>query len=91
MKLNCRNWVLRIGLILWGVLVVTTGFSNQAAAAIVGSPFGACGGVQGAPNCHGKTISCLAHTYGGINNAASTLNYSSVEDLQNAVRTYCGN
>ena len=41
------------------------------------------------PNCHGKTISALAHQFGGIAAAASTLGASNVPALQQAVDLYC--
>lgn len=47
-------------------------------------------GIPGEPNCHGKCVSALAQKYNGINAAATTLRFSSVSALQNAVRTYCG-
>jgi hypothetical protein len=46
-------------------------------------------GTPGQPNCHGKTISALAHQFGGIDAAASGLGFSSVAALQNAIRTFC--
>jgi hypothetical protein len=52
------------------------------------SPFA---GTPGAANCHGKTVSALAQTYGGLANASSALGYASVADLQNAITSYCGN
>jgi hypothetical protein len=47
-------------------------------------------GTPGRANCHGKSISALAHQFGGINAAASTLGFSSVEALQDTVRAFCG-
>jgi len=46
-------------------------------------------GTPGQPNCHGQTISALAHQFGGINAAASALGFSSVQALQNAVKLFC--
>ena len=45
----------------------------------------------GRPNCHGQCISALARDHGGIAQAASDLGFSSVADLQTAVRAFCGN
>ena len=47
-------------------------------------------GTPGTPNCVGVTDSALAHTYGGIAHAATSLGYESVLALQNAVKAYCG-
>jgi hypothetical protein len=41
------------------------------------------------PNCHGRTISALAHQFGGIKAAASALGFSSVQALQNAFGLFC--
>ncbi len=41
-------------------------------------------GTPGRANCHGKTISALAHQFGGVAAAASGLGFSSVEALQDA-------
>ena len=46
-------------------------------------------GTRGRPNCHGKTISSLAHQFGGIKAAASALGFSSVQALQNAFGLFC--
>jgi len=50
---------------------------------------GAPGAVPGNPNCHGKCISFLAQTDGGIKKAAGNLGYASVKDLQDAVKDFC--
>jgi hypothetical protein len=47
-------------------------------------------GRPGNANCHGKSVSALAHQFGGIDAAASALGFSSVADLQDAIRTFCG-
>lgn len=47
-------------------------------------------GVPGSPNCIGKSISSLAHAYGGIAHAAPALGYASVSALQGAIGSYCG-
>ena len=47
-------------------------------------------GVPGKANCHGKSISALAHQFGGIHDAASALGFSSVEELQQAFKVFCG-
>jgi len=46
-------------------------------------------GTPGKANCHGQSVSALARQYGGLNNAATTLGYSSVSTLQEAVTAYC--
>jgi hypothetical protein len=46
-------------------------------------------GVPGKANCHGKSISALAHQFGGIHAAASALGFSSVDELQEAFRVFC--
>jgi hypothetical protein len=46
-------------------------------------------GTPGQPNCHGQTISSLAHQFGNVNTAASSLGFSSVKSLQNGVSLFC--
>jgi len=46
-------------------------------------------GSPGEANCHGQSVSALAKKYGGINNAAAALGYSSVQVLKNEIATYC--
>jgi hypothetical protein len=46
-------------------------------------------GTPGRPNCHGKTVSALAHEFGGIRNAALRLGFASVAALQNGIRVFC--
>jgi hypothetical protein len=46
-------------------------------------------GQPGRPNCHGKTISALAHQFGGVDSAAEALGFSSVNELQNAFAGFC--
>jgi hypothetical protein len=46
-------------------------------------------GTPGRPNCHGQTISALAKQFGGIDSAASSLGFSSVESLQDAFTMFC--
>jgi hypothetical protein len=48
-------------------------------------------GVPGNANCHGVSVSALAHQYGNIAKAAKALGFNSVNDLQNAIRGFCGN
>jgi len=52
---------------------------------------GAAGVTPGNPNCHGKCVSFLAKTHGGIDSASSDLGFASVEDLQDAIHAFCGN
>jgi hypothetical protein len=46
-------------------------------------------GTPGRANCHGKSISALAHQFGGLDAAASALQFSSVETLQGGVEAFC--
>jgi len=46
-------------------------------------------GTPGRPNCHGKSISALAHQFEGLDAAASALGFSSVEALQEAFDAFC--
>jgi hypothetical protein len=46
-------------------------------------------GIPGRPNCHGKTVSAMAHEFGGIRNAAFSLGFSSVAALQNGIAVFC--
>jgi len=47
-------------------------------------------GTAGNANCHGKSVSALAKQFVGLNAAAATLGFSSVEALQDAIKTFCG-
>ena len=46
-------------------------------------------GTPGNANCHGKSVSALGRQYGGLNAAAATLGYPSVQALQNAIMEVC--
>jgi hypothetical protein len=46
-------------------------------------------GTPGQPNCHGQSISALAHQFGGIDAAASALGFSSVGQLQAGFALFC--
>ncbi len=46
-------------------------------------------GTPGRANCHGKSVSALAHQFGGFDAAASALGFSNVEALQDALRQFC--
>lgn len=46
-------------------------------------------GMPGRANCHGKSISALAHQFEGLDAAASALGFSSVEALQDAFKAFC--
>jgi hypothetical protein len=46
-------------------------------------------GTPGEPNCHGKTISAMAHEFGGIKHAALSLGFFSVDALQDGVSKFC--
>ena len=47
-------------------------------------------GRPGRANCHGKSISALARQFGGLDSAASALGFSSVKELQEAIKDFCG-
>ena len=46
-------------------------------------------GTPGEANCHGKTISALAHEFGSTYSAASSLGFSSVQALQDGFTLFC--
>jgi len=46
-------------------------------------------GTPGRANCHGKSVSGLAHQFRGISAAASSLGFSSVAALQDGLRAFC--
>jgi len=46
-------------------------------------------GTPGKANCHGQTISALAHEFGGLQGASSAFGSSSVQAVQNAVVLFC--
>jgi hypothetical protein len=46
-------------------------------------------GTPGKANCYGKSVSALAKQYGGLNNPAEALGFSSVNALQNAIVEFC--
>ena len=46
-------------------------------------------GVPGKANCHGKTVSALAHQFGGLDAATASLGFSSVEQLQDTFIGFC--
>jgi uncharacterized repeat protein (TIGR03803 family) len=46
-------------------------------------------GLQGQPDCVGKSASPLAQKYGGLSAAAAALGYADVQALQNAIKAYC--
>jgi hypothetical protein len=46
-------------------------------------------GTPGQSNCHGQSISALAHQFGGIDAAASALGFSSVRGLQDGFSLFC--
>jgi hypothetical protein len=46
-------------------------------------------GTPGAANCHGKSISGLAQEFGGVDSAASSLGFSSVQALQDGFTLFC--
>jgi hypothetical protein len=46
-------------------------------------------GTPGNPNCHGTTVSAMAHEFGGIQKAALSLGFVSVHALQNGIAAFC--
>jgi hypothetical protein len=46
-------------------------------------------GTPGAANCQGKSISGLAQEFGGVDSAASSLGFSSVQALQDGFTLFC--
>jgi hypothetical protein len=46
-------------------------------------------GTPGRANCHGKSVSALAHQFGGLDAAASALGFASVEALHDAFKAFC--
>jgi hypothetical protein len=46
-------------------------------------------GTPGQANCHGKSVSAVAHQFGGFDAAAAALGFSSVNALQDALKTFC--
>jgi hypothetical protein len=47
-------------------------------------------GTPGKADCHGKSVSALAKQFGGLNAAATALWFPGVQQLQNAIQTFCG-
>ncbi len=45
--------------------------------------------IPGEPNCHGESASALARQFRGIDAAASTLGFSSVDALQDSFKAFC--
>jgi hypothetical protein len=75
------DW-LRIGTDITGQAPVNMTFS-LAGETIPGA------GTPGRPNCRGKTVSAIAHEFGGLQKAASSLGFSSVDALQNSIAAFC--
>jgi hypothetical protein len=46
-------------------------------------------GTPGQTNCRGKSVAALAHQFGGLDGAASTLGFSSVNELQETLGEFC--
>jgi len=46
-------------------------------------------GTPGRANCHGKSVSALAHQFGSLHAAAAALGFPSVGALQDAFKTFC--
>jgi hypothetical protein len=56
----------------------------------VSACFGVTGVTPGKANCHGKCVEFLANADGGIKKASRDLGYASVDDLQDAIKAFCG-
>ena len=65
------------------------GLNQNFALEIGATPLPPFAGTPGQPNCSGQSVSALAQQFGGISNAAATLGFSSVSDLQSAIETFC--
>jgi hypothetical protein len=73
-----------------GIIAVVGGYGDNGfagAAWVYTKP--AFAGTPGKANCHGKSVSALARQYSGLNAAAATLGYPSVQALQNAIMEFC--
>jgi hypothetical protein len=46
-------------------------------------------GTPGVSNCHGQTTAALARQFGGVDSAASSLGFSSVQALQDGFTVFC--
>lgn len=46
-------------------------------------------GSPGEANCHGTTVSALAHEFGSIDAAAAVMGFSSVQALEDSFRAFC--
>jgi hypothetical protein len=46
-------------------------------------------GTPGRANCHGKSVAALAHQFRGFHAATAALGFSSVDELQDALRAFC--
>ena len=46
-------------------------------------------GTPGEANCHGQSVSAVARQFGGVAAAISGLGFSSVKELQNALKNFC--
>ncbi len=46
-------------------------------------------GTPGQPDCHGKSVSAMAHQFGSVAGAVSPLGFETVAGLQDGFRTFC--
>jgi len=46
-------------------------------------------GTPGEPSCHGESVSAVARQFRGVDAAASTLGFASVDALQDSLRQFC--
>jgi YVTN family beta-propeller protein len=67
---------------------IPVGTEPQAFGLFIG-PAPKFAGTPGKANCYGKSVSALARQYGGLNNAAAALGYSSARELQKAIFEFC--
>lgn len=73
---------------------IPAAFASQALISILqqgGHDLAPFAGVPGNADCHGVTVSALATQFGGMSAAAQALGFGSVQDLQGAISSFCGN
>jgi hypothetical protein len=81
------DW-LRIGTDIIGGATPTTTPTFNMTFSLAGNTIPEAG-IPGEPNCHGDSVSALAHQFGGIHAAASTMGFSSVDALQDSFKEFC--
>jgi YVTN family beta-propeller protein len=68
------------------VAVVPVGNSPASFGVFIQSRYA---GTPGDANCHGKSVSALAQTFGGLNPAAIALGFPNAQALQTAIDAFC--